>query len=77
MAELIDKGLLLMMSTLLVTEAGGEMTPVVALLLGIVEGALGFCLRSKKRNWILSILFFILCFWVLELYLCLPVAFYD
>lgn len=77
MAELIDKGLLLMMSALLVTGEGGEMTPVVALLLGVVEGALGFCLRGRKRKWILSILFFILCFWVPELYLCLPVAFYD
>lgn len=77
MAELIDKGLLLMMSTLLVAEAGGEMAPVVALLLGIMEGALGFCLRGDKSKWIPCMVFFILCFFVPELYLFLPVAFYD
>ena len=40
MAELIDKGLLLMMSALLVTGERGEFSPGVALLLGVVDVAL-------------------------------------
>lgn len=77
MAELIDKGMLLCFGLYLAAWQGGEQAPVIAFLAAAAIAAWD-CYVTEKRKKVGGIfVFLLLCFFVPQLYLFLPVAFYD
>ena len=75
--QMADKGILLVFGIFLAAMRGGELLPVVAMLIGVVAAALGMYLTDPREKALVFCTFFLLCFLLPELCFFLPAVFYD
>lgn len=78
MAEIVDKGILLLLGIILTGRFSGSVTgPVVAMLCGIIVAAFGSYTLDWNLKRVYMAVFVLGCFFLPELIFFLPIVFYD
>lgn len=77
MAEIVDKILLIMIGTILVSMSEITDKVIVAMLTGVIVAALGVCVENWRIRGAYMALFLTGCFFIPELMCFVPIVFYD